>query len=103
MSTLGDTGTAFSLWIDTVARTLSTMFEHFKSRRGVQLVQDDDGFTVRLAEPGKSKSKAATLPAHRIRIADGIVSDPLPPEWAAAFRGSRAELVLQPSGFLFRP
>jgi len=102
MSTLGDIGTAFSLWIDTVAGILNATSERFKSRQQVQLVQDDDGFTVRLAEPGKSKSKAATLPAHRVRIADGIVSD-LPPEWAAVFRGSRAELVLQPTGFLFRP
>jgi len=31
------------------------------------------------------------------------VSEPLPPQWAAALSGSRAELVLQPSGFLFRP
>ena len=108
MSTLGDIGTAFSLWIDTVARGLGAMLEGFKSPQQVQLVQDEDGFTVRLAEPGrgktktKTRSKAATLPAHRVRIADGIVSDPLPPEWAAALRGSRAELVLRPSGFLFR-
>jgi general secretion pathway protein L len=115
MSTLGDIGTAFSLWIDTVARGLGAMLERFKSRQQVQLVQDEDGFAVRLTEQGRRKSsrkgktktrigsKAAALPPHRVRIADGTVSDPLPPEWAAAFRGSRAELVLQPSGFLFRP
>jgi general secretion pathway protein L len=113
MSTLGDIGTAFSLWIDTVARGLGAMLERFKSPQQVQFVQDGDGFTVRLAEPArgigrnkkrsKTGSKAVTLPEHRVRIADGIVSGPLPPEWAAALRGSRAELVLQPSGFLFRP
>jgi general secretion pathway protein L len=103
MSTLGDIGTAFSLWIDTVARTLNATLERFKSRQQVQLVQDADGFTVRLAEPGRGKSRAVTLPAYRVRIADGIVSDPLPSEWAAVFRGSRAELALQPSCFVFRP
>jgi general secretion pathway protein L len=103
MSMLGDIGTAFSLWIDTVARTLNATLERFKSRHQVQLVQDADGFTVRLAEPGRGKSKAMTLPAFRARIADGIVSDQLPPEWAAVFRGSRAELALQPSSFVFRP
>ena len=90
MSTLGDIGTAFSLWIDTVARGLGAMLERIKSPQQVQLVQDGDGFTVRLVEPGrgngksktrsKTGSKAATLPEHRVRIADGIVSDPLPPE-----------------------
>jgi general secretion pathway protein L len=105
MSTLGDIGTVFSRWIDTVAGIASATLDRFKPRQQVQLVQDDDGFAVRLAEPGRSKrkSKAVILPALRLRIADGIVSDPLPPEWAAAFRGSRAELVLQPSCFLFRP
>jgi general secretion pathway protein L len=107
MSTLGDIGTAFSLWIDGVARTLGGAAERFKSRQQVQFAQDEDGFTVQLTQPergkGRGKSRAATLPAHRVRIADGIVSDPLPPEWAAALRGSKAELVLQPSSFLFRP
>jgi general secretion pathway protein L len=103
MSTLADIGTAFSLWIDGVAHTLGGAIERFKSRQQVQFAQDEDGFTVQLTQPGRGKSRAATLPAHRVRIADGILRDPLPPEWAAALRGSRAELVLQPSSFLFRP
>jgi general secretion pathway protein L len=102
MSTLGDIGTAFSLWIDTVARTLGGAIERLRSPHQVQFAQDEDGFTVQLTRQGRGK-KAAALPAHHVRIADGIVSDPLPPEWAAALRGSRAELVLQPSNFLFRP
>jgi general secretion pathway protein L len=109
MSTLGNIGTGFSLWIDAVARSLNATVEHFKSRQRVQLVQDDQGFTLCLAEPGRAKrkrrakGKATTLSTYRVRIAEGSVSDPLPPDWAAAFRGSRAELVLQPSCFLFRP
>jgi general secretion pathway protein L len=104
MSILGDIAAAFTLWIDTVARTLNATVERFKSRRQVQLIQDDDGFTVRLAPQGREKKPRATdLPAHRVRIVDGSLSDPLPPEWEAAVRGSRAELVLQPSCFLFRP
>jgi general secretion pathway protein L len=98
---LGDVRTVFSLWVDAVARTLDAAIAHFKSRPLVQFVQDDDGsFMLR---PPENIKKLALLPSHSICIAEGIVSDPLPPEWSAALSGSRAELVLQPSCFLLRP
>jgi general secretion pathway protein L len=98
---LGDIRAVFSLWVDSVARTLDAVLGRFKSRPLVQFVQDDDGsFTLR---PPENMQKFAHLPAHRIRVAEGIVSEPLPPQWTAALSGGRAELVLQPSCFLFRP
>ena len=39
----------------------------------------------------------------RVRIADGQLDSALPADVQAALQGSRAELVLQPSRFLFRP
>jgi general secretion pathway protein L len=98
---LGDVRTVFSMWVDSVAQTLNGAIARFKSHPLVQFVQDDDGgFTLR---PPANMQKLAHLPAHRIRIAEGIVNDPLPPQWTATLSGGRAELVLQPSCFLFRP
>jgi general secretion pathway protein L len=98
---LGDVRTVFSLWVESVAGTLNAVIKRVKSRALVQFVQDDDGsFTL---QPPEKLQKFAHLPAHRIRIAEGIVSDPLPAQWTAALSRGRAELVLQPSCFLFRP
>jgi general secretion pathway protein L len=87
--------------------------ERLKARPQLRIVQDADGFTVSVVEQHKGgrKSKArgevkvdgARLLPHRLQLAGGAAVEPLPDEWAAAFRGSQSELVLQPSAFLFRP
>lgn len=99
MSRLSKIGNGFSLWIDAVARAASAALDRFQSARRIDVVEDDEGqFTIRLANGAKS----AALPPQRVHIVEGT-TDPLPPQWAAAFRDSRVELVLQPSRFLFRP
>jgi general secretion pathway protein L len=101
MSMLSQIGAGFSLWIDAVARAAMGALERFESTRRIELAEDDDGtFTIRPA-PGVP-GEPATRPPDGVRIADGVVSG-LPPEWVAAFRDSRVELVLRSSRFLFRP
>jgi general secretion pathway protein L len=91
---------AFSAWMDSVATTINSIFDRLGSQPRVRLVEDaPDTFTLHMLDDGKH----ANLPDHRIRMAGGAIDDALPPEWATALHGSRAELVLRPARFLFRP
>jgi general secretion pathway protein L len=47
--------------------------------------------------------KSPVLSDHRVQISSGSIVGTLPPKWVSTLRGSRIELVLQPSRFLFRP
>ncbi len=90
----------FHRWIDSVAGTVSGMLHRLESNHEVQIVEEgQDTFTLRLAGAGRKSN----LPEHRIRIADGAVSDRVPEAWAKMLRGSRAEVILNASRFLFRP
>src|SRR5258705_10515143 len=90
---------AFSLWIDSVATTITSLFDRLHAQPRVQLIEEGpDTFTLHMLDGGKN----ANLPDQRIRITDGAV-EALSPDWASALRGSRSELVLRPSRFLFRP
>src|SRR5262249_19621724 len=91
----------FSRWIDTVAGTVSRLLDRLRSDHHVQVIEDaPDTFTLRMAD-GDGKSRASSLPDRQIRVADGALADPLPADWAKMLRGSRAEIVLRPSRFLF--
>jgi general secretion pathway protein L len=90
----------FSRWIDSVAETINSLFDRLRSQRHVQFIEDEhDTFT--LHEPGNGKS--SNLPDHRVRIVGGSMVETLPSSWTAVLRGSRIELILRPSRFLFRP
>jgi general secretion pathway protein L len=90
----------FSRWIDSVAETVNSTFDRLRSRRQVQLIEEEqDTFT--LHELGNVKN--SSLPDHRIRIVGGSIVETLPQNWTAVLRGSRIELILRPSRFLFRP
>ncbi|MGB9296465.1 MAG: PilN domain-containing protein, partial [Pseudolabrys sp.] len=52
-----------------------------------------------LADGGKNSN----LPDQRVQISNGSIVETLPPKWLSILRGSRIELVLQSSRFLFRP
>src|SRR5262249_2854442 len=97
---LRQTADVFAAWIDVVATTINTMFDRVGSKRPVRLVEEaDDTFVFQI----DGDAKGAAQPDHRIRItADGVVGT-LPKNLAATLHGSRAELVLRPSRFLFRP
>jgi general secretion pathway protein L len=91
---------AISFWIDSVAATISSIFERTRSHRRVRLVENEIGaFTLHLVDGGKNSN----LPDQRVEIANGSLVEPLPPKWLSILRGSRIELVLQSSRFLFRP
>lgn len=90
----------FSRWIDSVATTLVSLLERVGSQRRVQLVEEDENsFSVQVLGDGRPSGSAE----HRIRIADGSIVGEVPRDLTTLLRGSRAELILQPSRFLFRP
>ena len=60
---------------------------------------EHDIFTLHLADGGKNSN----LPDQRVQISNGSIVETLPPKWLSILRGSRIELVLQSSRFLFRP
>lgn len=89
-----------SCWIDSVAATINSLIERMRSQPRVQLVEDEhDKFTFRLLD----NVKGSNLPDQRVSISDGSIVDALSPKWMSILRGSRIELVLRPSRFLFRP
>jgi general secretion pathway protein L len=89
-----------SRWITCVATTIVAMRGWFASSRPVELVEESGGeFSLRTA----GKDPGIRSEAGRIRIADGKVIGAIPAGLAAKLKASRAELVLQPARFLFRP
>jgi general secretion pathway protein L len=80
------------LWIGSVARMLLNVSERVAAPRAVRLIEGDDG-TFRIDG----------VDAPGSRIIDGKPDGEIPPALAQAIKGSRAELVLQPKRFLFRP
>lgn len=87
-----------SLWLDLVAVTVIALIGRLRSARRVQLVEEEDGtFSVRI--PGQDADPAG----RSVRLLAGGDGVAPPAGLAAVVRGSRAELVLRPDHFLFRP
>ena len=86
-------------WIDSVAATLVAAAGSLTFPRAVEVVEDEGGaFVLRVG-----KNALVDSSVERLQIAnDGIVG-PVSEKAAAMLRGSRAELILRPSRFLFRP
>ena len=101
MNMLSQIGESFSRWIDSVAENVHSLIDRWCGvQRQVQLIeQDQDTFTLHALGPAKD----ASLPDQRIRIAQGAIAETLSADWLETFRGSRAELVLRPNRFMFRP
>jgi general secretion pathway protein L len=87
-------------WLDSVAAMIIGIAGWFGSRRAVRLEEAERGTFV-LKGAGRAQSSQA--PDDRIEIADGQVVGTMPERMAAALRGSRAEIVLNPDRFVFRP
>jgi general secretion pathway protein L len=108
MNFLKQIGHVLSRWLDTVAAWIVAAYAKAVAAPGVRVVEEKDGtFLV------QANGKAASAP-ERIRIANGeIVATPSLPSpasgrgkgggAAAMLKASRAELVLQPESFVFRP
>lgn len=97
MTALRQISGGFSRWIDSVAATTVTVLERVVARRAARLVEEENG-TFALHDRAHASGSS-----EHVRIADGRVVGELPTPIAAALRGSRVELVLQPARFLFRP
>src|ERR1700678_4844742 len=90
----------FHRWIDSVAGTIDSLLGRLRTTREVQIIEDEhDTFTLHAQGDGKKLN----LPDYRVRIANGAVEGTLPSDWQTMPRGGRAEMILQPSRFLFRP
>src|SRR5262249_4056889 len=89
----------FSSWMDVVSATLVNALEHVRRPRTVRLIEQASG-RFKLEMP---RRRGAASSADELRIVDGRVASGLAAETAKAIRGSRIELVLQPTRFLFRP
>ena len=89
---------AVSRWIHVVAAALVAGVGRLRMPRAVQLVEDESGsFAVQAGRAGKGGARET------VQIADGQIVGPSSDALATLIRGSRAELVLRPSRFLFRP
>src|SRR5215467_9040892 len=93
----------FRRWIDSVAGTVSGLLDRLRSNHNVRIIEEaPDTFTLRVADDGRKPGRKL-LPDRQVRISGGVIEDSLPEDWATMLRGSRAEMVLRPSRFLFRP
>src|SRR5258708_12140615 len=107
MSVLTQIQDGFHRWIDSVAGTVNGMLDRLRSKRDVQVIEDDsDTFILHVegadaAAPGRSAKKNPSLPDHRFRIANGAVEGALPADWATMLRASHAELIIRPARLLF--
>jgi general secretion pathway protein L len=89
---------ACSRWIDCVATAIVAMRGWFVKSRPVELIEESGG-EFSLCLDGKDSRDGAG----RIRIVDGKLVGALPGPLAAKLKACRAELVLQPARFMFRP
>jgi general secretion pathway protein L len=100
MKLLRQVAEEYSRWMTCVATTIMAMRDRFASARPIELVEETGGeFSVRSTR----KDPAVHAEAGRIRIVDGKVVGAVPAGLAAALRESRAQLILQPARFMFRP
>jgi general secretion pathway protein L len=98
MTSLRQIAEGISRWIDSVAATLVAWIGRLMSPRTVRFVEQDDGaFAV------QAEGRAAPDTPRSVRIVDGRLAESMPDSFAAMMRGSRAEFVLNPGRFLFRP
>ncbi|HLI99433.1 MAG TPA: PilN domain-containing protein [Bradyrhizobium sp.] len=89
----------FEAWIAAVARAVDFGVSRYGRRPQIVLsAQDDDVITASVKSGGKSPA----LPQMSFRLADGRPDPGLPPDWQAAFRGSRIEMRMTSGRVLLR-
>jgi general secretion pathway protein L len=97
--TLGDITAFLSRWLDSAAAAIVSAFSSLSKRRTVQVVEEDGGSFV-IQTQGNSPSGR---PFERVRFTGGAIAGDHADAIAAMLRGSRAELILAPTRFMFRP
>jgi general secretion pathway protein L len=100
MNRLRQVSESFSRWIDAVAATVHALLNRWSPQRVIRLTEGEQG-TFALQAVGDAKD--LILPDQQIVIADGAMTASLSPDWMTWLRGSRAEVVLNPGRFMFRP
>jgi general secretion pathway protein L len=101
MNIPGQIVAALTLWIDSVARTVSARLARAGGARQITISEDEEGvLALRLTAKA---SKDADLVSRRVVLADGDIAGALPPEWSAAIKGAMVGVALRPSRFVFRP
>ena len=90
----------YSRWIEAVANAAEPLLNKVSSRRTVKFIENESGgLELHLSEKNSSDD---CVPAD-LRVIDGQLVSPLPPDISAIVAESRIELILQPHRFLFRP
>jgi general secretion pathway protein L len=100
MNRLRQVSEIFLRWIDAVAATVHALLNRWSPQRAVRLTEGEQG-TFALQAVGDAKD--LILPDQQIAIADGAMTGSLSTDWMTWLRGSRAEVVLNPGRFMFRP
>lgn len=99
MTGLADITGYFSRWIDSAAGAIVGMLSSFRTRKTVQVIEEDSGSFV--IQTGRDAPSG--LPFERAQIVDGKLAGSRPDSIASMLDGARAELVLRPARVLFRP
>jgi general secretion pathway protein L len=95
---LGKVSEGFDSWINTVAVTMTGVADRLTFPNKIELVEEENGaFRLRA-----QKNAPSSVPIESLQIANGQVVGPVSEKVAAMLRGSRAEIRLRPSRFLFR-
>jgi general secretion pathway protein L len=99
MTGFSDISALVARWIDSVAAAIVGARTSFRSRRTVQVIEEDNGSFV-IQQGNRTPSG---LPFERAEIVDGQLTGAHPDSIVAMLRGSHAELTLKPTRFLFKP
>jgi general secretion pathway protein L len=100
MNRLRQLSDIFSRWIDAVAATVHALLNRWSPQRVVRITEEEQGS---FALQAFGDAKDLILPDQQIRIADGAMTATLSDDWKTWLRGSRAEVILRPGRFMFRP
>lgn len=89
----------FGQWIAAVAAAIGVVAARIVPQRRVLLVEGEaNSFTARVT----SARKGGLLPPTSFRLVHGRLEPALTPEWQAAVRGSRIDVLMRPDQVLFR-
>jgi general secretion pathway protein L len=89
----------FAEWIEAVAAAIRAAAVRMVRRRRILFVEGDgNSFTARVT----SARNGGFLPQTSFRLVHGRPEPALPPEWRAALRGSRIDILMRPDQVLFR-
>ncbi|MGL3110368.1 PilN domain-containing protein [Bradyrhizobium sp. BR 1432] len=90
----------FATWMAAVAAAIDAVGAKLVRRRQIVLIEGQgNGFTARVTSTGTG----ASLPELSFRLVQNRPEPAVPPEWAAALRGSQLDIVMRRDHVLVRP